>query len=474
MRVLLIILFTVVFNNIKSQPPPWELATQNFGTPDSSKIEMNSCDSNLINFYSICYGDTLDFLLPKDSIFKYKIDTLIYKVNDVYFGHTNILRNYNQTYIFNIIDTSNNRLHFSIIDTLPLTTNLFSISYGFNWLVWNRFSRTWERECRYREYFFRIKCCEGKNLPFKISALDSSLCYGESTSLIANTLYPRLRWSNADTTASIIVSEPGLYYCIGSNVCGSDTQFVRVGRDCSCLDSFALPDRVAICPQKSVDISPLHTSPHLRYLWSTGDTTASISVRQAGSYVCTAYNHCFSFIDTSVVYEALESRSVQQEFEVQYPDAVSLDACFIADRYEWVDAPDGCITCPSVRFVPNRRLLRYTLRSFSDAGCKDSCVYIIRTFGIWGSVYVPNAFSPNGDNNNDDFEVFTNNATLHKTTIYNRWGEKVFFSTDQHPKWDGSYKGSPAPAGVYVCEVVYTEADKETTEVIKSSVSVVR
>ncbi len=64
-------------------------------------------------------------------------------------------------------------------------------------------------------------------------------------------------------------------------------------------------------------------------------------------------------------------------------------------------------------------------------------------------IFVPNAFSPNGDGLNDVFEVkgrFQNNFSL---LILNRWGQVIFESRDPKKGWDGQVNGAPAPVGVY-------------------------
>ena len=65
--------------------------------------------------------------------------------------------------------------------------------------------------------------------------------------------------------------------------------------------------------------------------------------------------------------------------------------------------------------------------------------------------YLPNAFTPNGDGLNDCFGVSkwgaVNNLDL---SIYNRWGELVFYTKDPGYCWDGTFKGKKQPIGVYV------------------------
>ncbi len=65
-------------------------------------------------------------------------------------------------------------------------------------------------------------------------------------------------------------------------------------------------------------------------------------------------------------------------------------------------------------------------------------------------IYVPNAFTPNGDGNNDIVYVHSENIKSLKFYIYDQWGELLYTSTSQQNGWDGSYKGTREPVGVYV------------------------
>ncbi len=76
-------------------------------------------------------------------------------------------------------------------------------------------------------------------------------------------------------------------------------------------------------------------------------------------------------------------------------------------------------------------------------------------------IFVPNAFTPNGDTKNEVFIprailIFnqTGNPILdYKFEVYNRWGEQVFFSNDVNIGWDGTYKGEPCQEGHYLYKV---------------------
>ncbi len=71
-------------------------------------------------------------------------------------------------------------------------------------------------------------------------------------------------------------------------------------------------------------------------------------------------------------------------------------------------------------------------------------------------LYVPNAFTANGDGLNDQFQwvpVFVKDLEIE---IFNRWGEKVFESKDKLAQWDGKYKGDPVQADIYFYKIAYS------------------
>ncbi len=89
----------------------------------------------------------------------------------------------------------------------------------------------------------------------------------------------------------------------------------------------------------------------------------------------------------------------------------------------------------------------YVLTAVSPAGCGTSSDTVF--VKVFKALYIPNAFSPNGDNINDTWNIPALAAITGSTVVvYNRWGQKVFVAND-NAGWDGVYKGSPVPAGAY-------------------------
>ncbi len=76
-------------------------------------------------------------------------------------------------------------------------------------------------------------------------------------------------------------------------------------------------------------------------------------------------------------------------------------------------------------------------------------VQVIQYECIPSSIYIPNAFSPNGDGVNDTFKVRTATLKSMHLEVYDRWGHKVFETDNITDGWNGTYKGQPAPFDAY-------------------------
>ena len=75
-------------------------------------------------------------------------------------------------------------------------------------------------------------------------------------------------------------------------------------------------------------------------------------------------------------------------------------------------------------------------------------------------IYIPSAFSPNGDGLNDRFSIYGGNGIreIEYLQIFNRWGALVFERKEFPPNaeplgWDGTFKGEPASSGVYIYQL---------------------
>lgn len=89
------------------------------------------------------------------------------------------------------------------------------------------------------------------------------------------------------------------------------------------------------------------------------------------------------------------------------------------------------------------------------------------------TLFVPSAFSPNGDGNNDVLFVRGNNIIQMDFKVYDRWGEEVFTSNAPHIGWDGTYKGKELQSAVFMYYANITYADGKT-EMVKGNVSLIK
>ncbi|MCB0578216.1 MAG: PKD domain-containing protein [Phaeodactylibacter sp.] len=97
----------------------------------------------------------------------------------------------------------------------------------------------------------------------------------------------------------------------------------------------------------------------------------------------------------------------------------------------------------------------FTVSVVDDDGCRNAVEVrvVVVSECVEPFIFVPNAFTPNGDNLND--LLFVEGKTIDELyfAVYNRWGEKVFETSDQSIGWDGAYKGrdlSPDVFGYYL------------------------
>ncbi|RFS22029.1 hypothetical protein DVR12_15410 [Chitinophaga silvatica] len=99
----------------------------------------------------------------------------------------------------------------------------------------------------------------------------------------------------------------------------------------------------------------------------------------------------------------------------------------------------------------------YTVKDAN--GCLiDSNATIIRNMREC-AVFVPTAFSPNNDGQNDLFRAKVNDdVTDYRLEVFSRWGEKVFSTMDPYGAWDGTLKGQQLPGGAYVWILLYTDS----------------
>lgn len=107
--------------------------------------------------------------------------------------------------------------------------------------------------------------------------------------------------------------------------------------------------------------------------------------------------------------------------------------------------------------------------------CSSELVPIKITLVDKTGIYVPNAFTPNGDSKNDLLKVIAyGKVTLKTFTIYNRWGQIIFSTTNINKGWNGTLNGNALEAGVYIWFVKAIDDLKQKTIEQKGTVVLIR
>ena len=124
------------------------------------------------------------------------------------------------------------------------------------------------------------------------------------------------------------------------------------------------------------------------------------------------------------------------------------------EQYSW--SPETGLSNPSianpVAILDERTdFTTYIVRVTGAGGCYAEDAIVVRIFRTGPDIFVPSAFTPNGDGKNDILKPVTVGiSNLHYFRVYNRWGQLLFSTTQLGKGWDGIFNGTPQPSGTYV------------------------
>ncbi len=123
-------------------------------------------------------------------------------------------------------------------------------------------------------------------------------------------------------------------------------------------------------------------------------------------------------------------------------------------NYLW-SPPDGlnCVDCANPIATPFSTTT-YLLISMDEYGCMASDEVTVNVIGSV-DVNIPNAFSANNDGINDVYHIILNGAQLIHFSVYDRWGQLIYFTESGPIAWDGTSSGKDQEVGVYVYRIEY-------------------
>ena len=194
---------------------------------------------------------------------------------------------------------------------------------------------------------------------------------------------------------------------------------------------------------------------HNIFYETPGPKTITLSVRnERGCIVSRTRQILVECCDYPVVVNAGGTQIVDLGDPIQLSAFVDLPG----DTYNFTWSPENlldCSTCPDpIALIPRDTWIQ--LFVIDEEGCAGIDSVLLRVNNI-KPVYAPNAFTPNGDNINDRFTIYTNPAgvSIRLLRIYNRWGDLVYEGIDLPPGnndfgWDGTFRGRQVEPGVFV------------------------
>ena len=135
-------------------------------------------------------------------------------------------------------------------------------------------------------------------------------------------------------------------------------------------------------------------------------------------------------------------------------EAILVAGTTSSGSFSWI--PNDGVDCPTCQFTSAnpKESTTYTVTLIDENGCSVVDTVMVLVNFIEG-VGVPTAFSPNGDGNNDILFVKGYALEAISFTVYNRYGEQVFQTTQQGIGWDGTFKNRDENPGVFTWVLSY-------------------
>ena len=185
------------------------------------------------------------------------------------------------------------------------------------------------------------------------------------------------------------------------------------------------------------------------FRWQDGSTQAGYEVRGPGTYTVQVTQASCLVTDT------IQVRYVPPPRLVLGPnqhlcglDTYTIQPVFSEGTFRWLDAFPQ-----TERMVSASGTFRAAVRN-DCATIRDSIA--VDYTGCDCILYAPDAFSPNGDGLNDQFQPFAcGDITVLSLSVFNRWGEVIFHTTTAPFRWDGFYQGERCAAAAYSYQMGY-------------------
>lgn len=276
---------------------------------------------------------------------------------------------------------------------------------------------------------------------------DTLLCNASSLTLQAPAGFAQYLWHDNSTTTTHTVTTPGTYWVNSQDLCHNITDTFHV--DMMTLDA-GLPTDTALCGtafEWTMNAGTINAA-GTAYTWQDGSTGAAYTAYAPGTYsVIMQSNGCSETDSVTITSKPVPQPDLGTDTLLCLGSSHTLEApAYPAATYSWQNGSTA------QNLTVNQPGLYSVLVSLN--GCQASDTIALAFEDCSCNVFVPDAFSPNGDGLNDQLatHIDCNSGTsnlLYQLSIYNRWGQRVFHSFIPQQKWNGTFNGSPADLGTY-------------------------
>ncbi len=303
----------------------------------------------------------------------------------------------------------------------------------------------------------------------KIIPVPAQICLGDSIQLTTDSSFTKYVWSTGLTSSAIEATKGGQYYVntVDKHGCkGEDTVNVEAFTKLV----LQLHD-TAICLGHPVQL--MADSGNYGYMWSPANSLNSSEIwdpianpTKTTTYTVIATNGpCISRDSLTVtVYPSPHINASPDSSMIIYGQSVTLIASGDS-AYEWSPAKWlSCTECAITIATPDSNMVYY-VNVKNKYGCSSSDSVII---DIEPTLYIPDAFSPNGDGKNDVFRPQSTGYTAMEVYIFDRWGELLYHWNTLDGGWDGRFHGDLVQEDVYVYLVKATTYTHQTVQKIGS------
>ncbi len=238
-----------------------------------------------------------------------------------------------------------------------------------------------------------------------------------------------------------------------------------------------ITDKVEGCFPEVVNFTNNSISPtNTKYKWDFGDGSKDVTISPFHKYLSmdTFTVKCYatttlgckdSLIKSNLItifpvptakFAVKTTTSLIPNLKIAFDNQSSYANEFL---WEFGDNMSTALVSPQHAFIEEKAAsYQVCLTAYSSKACSSKVCDSIK-INYSTQLAVPSAFSPNGDNMNDEFKILGGPITKLDLKIFNEWGNLIFSSNSQNDGWDGTYNGTQQPVGAYNYAFIATTID---------------